>query len=846
MKELTYEQLSESQQELAAQFTQAAGRSTPWLEECGTSLFLVDSAGLVVGYRLAEMFASGKPVKWGKPLHIATHEPLLVPPEKPKKARATIMRASSLVTENKRILIVACGRTKKDTSAGPVPARELYVGQLFCARRGFAESSGVPWVILSAAHGLIEPSVLLSRYDKTVPELTEDERSNVQLSIVNGLIAFFGSEDAISAATVEVHGGADYVELVREVLSDCDPKIVTPVAGMGIGQQLAFYRGESEQSEPASANGTRMVKRELIFPSPLNPRKNFELEYLGQLAASLESQGVLNDLIVRPRKGGAPGELEIAAGECRWRASEMAGIEELPVKIRDLSDAEMLALMLVENMKRKDLTTIEESDAFNLAMAQKNTDGTPVYATIEAFAKQIGEKRVYVQDRIRLRKLPAIGRTALGCGDISFKTAQRVCALPEALVGKLLEVVLKPWKHIVEWSEGRRCMTADEAESYKREHVVRELRDTAFCQTNATLLPAEIVDGQRVRGGACSDCPWNSAVQAKEEESEPAAKAGRGRPRGDGRWCLNPECFAKKLEIHTAAALVKAKEEGCDILSADEAAKILYDDGTVKSGAHFVRLDLKPESGEHNDKIPSTALPTWGAIVRGEATAKIVTGHTDEGDAVKEEVSGEVEVPTVAAVTARGHVVKLVKREVAVAAAQKRGTAHFLSLSAGGGRSLMVGEIEDRKSKERAEQKLRNEVSFAAMGALVGIVEETEDSPDAELFVWLVEIAMWHGSNDAVQFVCKRRGISGDDLKKELLTLAKRSSIGQRLALALELLAARPVKFNGVSDDYFKRLAGIYQVDVAKIDKEIRKAAKEKAEGKKQKAKAAKGEEGAV
>jgi ParB-like chromosome segregation protein Spo0J len=625
-------------------------------------------------------------------------------------------------------------------------------------------------------------------------------------------------------------------------------------------------------------NGAVEVLRTKLLPSPLNPRKSFEEEYLTKLAATLKAQGILNDLIVRRLEFRiVPPEItnswyvewkragewvsvwhhfekpkfeeakwsylvtqedaeaaldwlplfEIICGECRWRASGIAEIEKLPVKIRDLSDADALELMLVENMRRKDLSTIEECDAFNRALEQKNADGTPVYLTLEAFAAKIGEKKVgYIKDRLALKKLPGAGRLALENEDISFKTARVICRVRETHVEKVLDVALHPWKFNV-WTDGeKRPLNADELESYVREHVARELRDTCFQQNDARLLPVEIGEaGVRVRGGACTDCPWNSANEHADDQ-EPQPGRGRGRPRGEGKWCQNPDCFAKKVEIHTAAALVKAKEDGCTILSAEEAEKILYDDGTIRHGKPFVRLDAKPDFNEKNDKIEDKKLPTWGKIITGTATAKVVTGRNEEGEAERSEMSGEVGVPISVAVTSRGHVIKIVERSVAVVAAQKLGTAHFLSLS-GGGRSLSENDEAERQRKEREAVKLRNEVSFAAMRELVAVVANTEETP-TDLYMWLVEVGLWHGGNDVQGFVSKRREFPNGDLKKTIGAAMKGAPWGEHLALALEIMVARQVKFNGVGDPHFQRIAQIYGVNVWKIEKAIRAAHAEK------------------
>ena len=102
---------------------------------------------------------------------------------------------------------------------------------------------------------------------------------------------------------------------------------------------------------------------EFLRPSPLQPRRRFDEAELEALAQSIRERGVLQPLLVRPAAGGAPG-YEIVAGERRWRAAQRAGLHEVPVVVRELSDQETLELALIENLQRADLSPLEEAQAF--------------------------------------------------------------------------------------------------------------------------------------------------------------------------------------------------------------------------------------------------------------------------------------------------------------------------------------------------------------------------------------------------------------------------------------------------------------------------------------------------
>jgi ParB/RepB/Spo0J family partition protein len=540
----------------------------------------------------------------------------------------------------------------------------------------------------------------------------------------------------------------------------------------------------------------RIVPRMSIHPWPMQPRKNFDLDYLNQLAASIEKYGILNDLLCRPRAG-HDGELEIIGGECRWRAAEMAGKDEVPVKVHDLTDGDALELALVDNMKRKDLSELEECDAFHNAMAQTDERGIPRYASHRELAAKIDVSPGYVEQRLWLRKLTKEGREALAAGRISFKTARVVCGKPATLVESILDVILHPKKHGV-WFGGfgyaTEPLNAEQTEEVIRSRFVRNLREAPFQLNDAKLLPIKMSEtNERTEGGACADCPWNSAT------AENGAKK-----RASERFCLNPACFTRKVEIHTAAAVVKAKEGGCRILSEKEADRIMYDSGKLKHDSPFVPLNERPGYEDRNQKIEEKKTPTWEKIVTGEAAP-----------------------PVVVAIDKNGNVHKLVERKLAVAAAQKNGTAHFLNLSSGGARSAQKDDYDRRQAAERAEQKIKATVALDAVGEVIAKIA-AEDLPDG-FWAWLLNMGKWHGGSDGVTFVAKRRNLTGSDAHKAIDAEARRmKSVGEKRALAVELLIGRLVKFGGSNDAHFKELAGLYKVDVAAIDKRIREAAKEK------------------
>ena len=136
---------------------------------------------------------------------------------------------------------------------------------------------------------------------------------------------------------------------------------------------------------------------ESISPNPNQPRQNFNDSELTELANSIKEKGIIQPILVSKAKDG----FQLIAGERRWRAAQKAGLDKIPVWIRDVSPAEALELALIENIQRKDLNPIEESSAYQ-ELIQK------FHLTQEALSKRVGKDRSTIANFLRLLKLPAI------------------------------------------------------------------------------------------------------------------------------------------------------------------------------------------------------------------------------------------------------------------------------------------------------------------------------------------------------------------------------------------------------------------------------------------------------
>ena len=163
--------------------------------------------------------------------------------------------------------------------------------------------------------------------------------------------------------------------------------------GLGRGIESLFTENSLEEINSSSTEKVKLVD---IVPNKDQPRKRFNESALSELADSISQHGVIQPLLVRPLSGGT---YQLVAGERRWRASRMAGLKEVPVVIKDLSDEEASVIAMIENLQREDLNAIEEADGIKYLM-------TKYGLTQEEVSERVGKSRSAVANSLRLLKLP--------------------------------------------------------------------------------------------------------------------------------------------------------------------------------------------------------------------------------------------------------------------------------------------------------------------------------------------------------------------------------------------------------------------------------------------------------
>ena len=173
-------------------------------------------------------------------------------------------------------------------------------------------------------------------------------------------------------------------------------------------------------TQPVQAPDDR-VDVNLLFPSPFQPRKDFDEEALNALVESVKEKGVLQPLLVRKKNG----RFEIIAGERRWRASKLAGLQTVPVIVKDMDDKEVLEVALVENLLRENLSAIEEAEGFQRLINEFSH-------TQEALAQIVGKSRSHVANTLRLLNLPDSVKDLVREGTLSAGHARALVGLDNA------------------------------------------------------------------------------------------------------------------------------------------------------------------------------------------------------------------------------------------------------------------------------------------------------------------------------------------------------------------------------------------------------------------------------
>jgi len=245
----------------------------------------------------------------------------------------------------------------------------------------------------------------------------------------------------------------------------------------GLGRGLdALLRSSEAKDDPGAQ--LRDVALELIHPSPFQPRTHFDEEALRSLADSIRAQGLIQPVVLRRRSG----EYELIAGERRWRAAQLAGLQQIPAIVRDIDDHQAAALALIENLQREDLDPIEQAEAMRRLIKEFDM-------THQQVADILGVSRPVVSNALRLLDLADPVRQLLQDRQLDAGHARALAGLPMAQQPQLAEKILA------------RALTVRQVEG-----MVRKLNESALsppvpqpADPDTALLLRQISDALGVR-----------------------------------------------------------------------------------------------------------------------------------------------------------------------------------------------------------------------------------------------------------------------------------------------------------------------------------------------------------
>ena len=242
--------------------------------------------------------------------------------------------------------------------------------------------------------------------------------------------------------------------------------------GLGKGLDALFM-----DNETVGSGGVVTLRLSQIEPNRDQPRKIFSEEALNELADSIREHGVLQPLLVRPLPGGS---YQLVAGERRWRASRMAGLQEVPVVIREMDEEQAMEIALIENLQREDLNAIEEATGYKQLMERYGM-------TQEQVAKRVGKSRPAIANVLRLLNLPQKVMDMVGEGEVSPGHARALLAFDDQ--DRIVEIAqkVKTGKYSVRDIE-RMAKNQDE----KKEKAAKAPEEPAWGGKSAFLTEMEI------------------------------------------------------------------------------------------------------------------------------------------------------------------------------------------------------------------------------------------------------------------------------------------------------------------------------------------------------------------
>jgi ParB family transcriptional regulator, chromosome partitioning protein len=287
------------------------------------------------------------------------------------------------------------------------------------------------------------------------------------------------------------------------------------------------------ESQVLNATEYRNVPLSLLNVSKTNPRRTFDDVALKELAESIRAQGILSPLLVRPLNENG---FEIVFGERRYRAAQLAEQEAVPVRIKQMSDAEALEAQLVENLIRAEIHPMEEAQGFRALLNIEE----PKYS-IEQIAAKVGKSPAFVASRLKLTDLFPAAVEAFYAGEIGVGHALLMAKLPADQQEQALSACFKEVYNGASKS-ARILLPVRNLQFWIDSNILLVLKDAPFNKRDAQLIPTV---------GSCADC----AKRTGHNKLLFGDDLGR-----QGDRCTDPTCYQAKVQAHVAQTIVAKPE----------------------------------------------------------------------------------------------------------------------------------------------------------------------------------------------------------------------------------------------------------------------------------------------
>lgn len=467
---------------------------------------------------------------------------------------------------------------------------------------------------------------------------------------------------------------------------------------------------------------------DLLAPSKTNPRsrRGFDEASLNEMAASIKSVGVLQPILVRPLaaqgvarpaaqwpfptpgKPAVAAQYEIVAGERRWRAAKIAGLADVPILFRELSDLEVLRIQLIENVQRKDLDALEEAEGYEKLMKEKDATGKPY--TAELIAQESGVSKATIYARLKLLALCPDARDAFFAGKIDASTALLIARIPvEKLQLQALKKVTEQIGYGNQFSATGDKMSFRKAREIVQSEFMLDLGRAPFDTKDAALLP---------KAGDCKACPKRTG-NAPDLFDDVKSKD----------VCTDTVCFGMKKAAHALKLQKDVEDKGNEFITGKGAKKLIpnhwSDAGSQLKEHGYATLDtLVP--GDAKKRTLGQVLKEEKLFATDKATGKSTVQKTVVANPYRE-----------------GQMIETVNIEQATKALREAGFEITLKGSKPSGQN----NADDEKEKAKIKLAIERETAYrerllTTLRASIAVSTAPGNSAKPGLYALLAELAL--------------------------------------------------------------------------------------------------------